>query len=83
MSLTLLLYDNDNPDDRADLLRTLKALDLAIALWDLDQWLRGETKYADPKNEKDEARVEALEEVRQQLHGMLDDRDVNLDEVMR
>ena len=60
------------PEDEQECLRMIKSLDMALAIWDFDQWLRGEYKYHDK---------EYCYEIRQELHRCLDKHNINLDEL--
>ena len=63
----------DLPDDQEEFEMARKAADLTGALYDLDSWLRGEIKWGD----KD------YQEVRDKLHEIMDERDINLDRLYR
>ena len=43
----ILEFDLNEPDDIIAHKRCVKALDLTLALWDIDQYLRSESKYKD------------------------------------
>jgi hypothetical protein len=45
----ILEFDLNEPDDIIAHKRCVKALDLTLALWDIDQYLRSESKYKDNK----------------------------------
>lgn len=79
MKATLEFNLDDSEDKRAHL-RCVKALDLCIALWDMDQHLRSETKYA-PDSMSSEV-YEALENTRDKLHEIMNDNNIDLDELM-
>jgi len=42
----ILEFNLNEPDDVSAHKRAVKALDMAIALWDIEQYLRSQTKYA-------------------------------------
>lgn len=60
------------PDDQHDLLCAMRGETLSFILWDFDQWLREQIKYGD--------RTE-LQEVRDKLIEIMQDRGVNLDDL--
>ena len=60
------------PEDDQECLRMVKSLDLVRSLWDMDQWLRAQIKY-DQK--------EYLQEARNELHDILYEHDINLEEL--
>ena len=64
-----LNFDLDDADDKMAHLRCTKALDLALALWHFDQWLRSQIKY----NEKD------YQSIRDELHKIMEEYDINLE----
>ena len=67
-----LKFNLDNADDRIAHLRCTKALDLALALWHFDQWLRSQIKY----NEKD------YQSIRDELHRTMSEYVIDLDELI-
>jgi len=68
-----LNFDLDNKDDEMALDRCRKSLDMALVLWDFDQWLRGEYKYHDKGY---------CEEIRDKLTEIMNNHDVNLDNLI-
>ena len=70
---------DDNHDEEAHK-RAIKSLDLALALWNMDQHLRSETKYA-PDTIHPEA-YKALSETRDKLHEIMSDHNIDLDELI-
>ena len=72
-----------NLDDRADMeayLRAVKSTKLAISLWEIDQYLRGQIKHA-PDTMSSEV-YGALQETRDKLHEIMNDNSIDLDEFM-
>jgi hypothetical protein len=80
MAKAILEFDLSNPDDVTDYKRANKALDMAIALWDIDQYLRAQTKYA-PDSMPEEA-YNALDAAREKFYQILNERDINMDEIL-
>ena len=66
-------FNLDDPDDIFQFNVHNKAQDMALVLWDIDQWLRSEIKYKD----------KPYDEVREELSNIMDDREINLDTIMR
>ena len=60
------------PEEEHEALRMLKSLDMALVLWDLDQWLRGQIKYYE-KN---------YQEVRDELYRTMEEHGIDLDELI-
>ncbi len=74
-------------DDSQAFRRAVKATDLCSTLYNLDQWLRREIKYAssDGLSKHHEiklwARIDALQEARDILTELLDKNNINFDEI--
>ena len=68
-----LQFDLDERFEREAHLRAVKSLDLALAILDMQQWLRSEIKYKDR---------EELEEVHTTLHDILESRGLDIDELI-
>ena len=66
-----LIFNLSDPDDVMAHKRCVKALDLALALWDIDQHLRWESKYKD--NEMAEVIREKLREIMDEYGLVFDD----------
>jgi len=81
MAKAILEFDLSNPDDVTDYKRVNQALDMAIALWDIDQYLRAQTKYA-PDSMPQEA-YDALSEAREKFYQILNERNINMDEILK
>ncbi len=81
MAKAILEFDLSNPDDVTDYKRVNQALDMAIALWDIDQYLRTQTKYA-PDSMPQEA-YDALSEAREKFYQILNERNINMDEILK
>ena len=72
-----------NLDDSADMeayMRAVKSTKLAIALWDMDQYLRGKIKHAPDSMSEEE--YKALQETRDKLREIMSDNNIDLDELM-
>ena len=72
-----------NLDDSADMeayMRAVKSTKLAIALWDMDQYLRGKIKHAPDSMSEEE--YKALQETRDKLREIMSDNSIDLDELM-
>lgn len=70
----ILKFDLDNIDDRFAHTRCLKALDLSLALNDLDSYLRNEIKHGDLSEES----VTIHETIREQLYTIAKNRNINI-----
>lgn len=77
----ILEFDLNIPDDIAAHKRAVKALDMAIALYDIEQYLRTQTKYAPDSMPKEV--YNALDEVRDKFYEILNDRNIDIDEILK
>ena len=73
-----LTFDLDQPADREAHMRCVKALELALCLWDLDQWLRTKTRR---ETETPERRA-GYQCARDVLHEFMDHHGVRLEELL-
>lgn len=76
----ILEFDLDEGQDKTAHLRCVKALNTAIALWEMDQYLRDHIKYA--PDTADEKTVEVLQEVRDKLREIMSANSIDLDELI-
>lgn len=81
MAKATIEFDLEKPEDSAEFTRVTKALDMALALWDMDQHLRAETKYA-PDDTPEEV-VDALYKTRDKLHEILNSYSIDLDQILK
>jgi hypothetical protein len=77
----ILEFDLNEPDDIVAHKRAVKALDLCLVLWDMDQYLRARTKYA-PDGMSSET-WDALEDARTELFRIMNEHSVSLDELLK
>ena len=75
-----LIFDLDDKYDEEAHLCAIKSLDLAMALHDMDQHLRNQTKYA-PDSMSSEV-YGALQETRDKLHEIMKERSIDFDELI-
>jgi hypothetical protein len=80
MAKAILEFNLADPDDATDYIRANKALDMAIALWDIDQYLRAETKY---NEELTQDAYDALATAREKFYQILNERNINMDEILK
>jgi hypothetical protein len=81
MATAKLEYNLDDNDDQMAHLRAVKSLDLVMVLWDMDGYLRAETKYA-PDSINPEV-YDTLQSVRDKLHEIMSKYSINLDELIQ
>jgi len=60
-------------EERTQFMRAVHSTDMAIVLWDLDEWLRGKIKHEDRED---------WQEVRDKLHELLEDNSIDLDRLL-
>jgi len=73
-----LTFDLDQPADREAHMRCVKATELALCLWDLDQWLRTEIRR---KSTSAELCI-TYQSIRDILHELMDHHGINLEELL-
>ena len=69
----ILKFDLNEQDDILAHKRCVKSLDMAIALWDIDQYLRTESKYKD---------MTIAYEIREKFHEIMTDHGLNFDDLI-
>lgn len=81
MAKAILEFDLTDLDDRTEHQRAVKSLDLCLALWDIDQYLRSQTKYA-PDTMSDEV-YDALDKTRSEFYRIMNEHNISLDNLLR
>ena len=81
MAKAILEFNLDEFEDETAHMRCVKAKDMALALWDLDQHLRAQTKYA-PDSMPGEV-YDALQETRDKLYEIMNSYNIDLDELLK
>ena len=76
----ILEFDLSDQEGRMENMRCIKALKMAITLWDMDQYLRAKIKYA-PDSMNSEV-YNMLQEVRDKLHETMSENQIDLDELI-
>ena len=75
-----LKFDLDNPEDRVDHMRCVKATDMALMLWDIKQKIRSKLKYSDDLSEDELHQWEVMQD---EFYSIADDYGINLDLLIR
>lgn len=70
-------FDKEDSDDRSDFRDAIDGFKFKMALWELDQWLRSNTKYAPDTMSNDT--YEAYEKCRDQLREILSESNISID----
>jgi len=78
MPKAILEFNLDEHDDQVAHLRAVKSLDMALTLWDMDQYLRGLIKYG----ELDHNVYDALQAARDKLFELKSKHSIDLDELI-
>lgn len=81
MAKAILEFDLNEQDDVEAHKRAVKSLDLVIALWDIDQYLRSLLKYGDECSITEEQH-KVLNETREKLHDILREKNISFDELL-
>ena len=77
----ILEFDLNDNEDQVAHMRAVKALDMALTLWDMEQYLRSETKYA-----SDLMPIEVyntLKDVRLKLGEIMSKHSIDIDELLK
>jgi hypothetical protein len=69
----ILKFDLNEQDDILSHKRCVKSLDMAIALWEVDQYLRSESKYKDNK---------IAYEIREKLYEIMSDHGLSFNDLI-
>ena len=76
---TTIVFDSEVEGDDLRMKQMLRVNDLLTLLWDYDNWLRSETKYAG--DDVPEGKVGALYEARDKLYEMMRENNISFDEL--
>ena len=71
-----LKFDLDNPDDRMEHMRCVKATDMVLMLWGIKQKIRSKLKYSDDLSEDELHQWEVMQD---EFYSIADDYGINLD----
>ena len=71
-----LQFNLDNPDDKMEHMRCVKATDMALMLWDIKQKIRSKLKYSEDLSEDELHQWEVMQDV---FYSIADDYGINLD----
>jgi hypothetical protein len=80
MSKATLTFDLSDSDDRIEFNRATKALDMAMALWEIE--MNGYRKFTKYNDRQDDAYQEGIEEVFEYISGLLKDYNINVEQLI-
>ena len=80
MSTATLTFDLSDSDDRFEFNRATKALDMAMALWELD--MNGYRKFTKYNERQEGAYQEGIEEVFKYIRELLDEHQINVEDLI-
>jgi len=75
----ILKFNLDEQDDQMAHLRALKATNMALALWDIQQYFRGKLKHGELSDDA----YNALSNARDTLREIISDHLIDLDELIK
>jgi hypothetical protein len=75
-----LEFDLNEQEDVTAHKRAVKALDMAVALWDIDQYLRTQVKYNEALSQEAH---DAFESAREKFYEILNERNINIDDILQ
>lgn len=76
----ILEFNLDEPEDKKNLDRARKSLDLCLALLDIDNMLRTLVKY--PEDTVTEHDLEVIQKIRGDINEIIRDHGINLDDLV-
>ena len=77
---TTLEFDTEDPEQEQDLKRVMKAKDMALAIWKIQQDIRGKLKNI--PDDYQPAYEIGLQEAQELINEVLEDYDINLDKIL-
>jgi hypothetical protein len=80
MATATLTFDLTDAYDMIEHKRCVKAMDICMAIWEMDQYLRTKTKY-ESDNMTDEE-YKAYESTREKLREILEEKAISFDELI-
>lgn len=78
MAKAILEFNLEEPEDRDAHMRAVKSLSMAIALWEMDQYLRAECKYGELSDDA----YTTTEKAREKLREILNENNLTFDELI-
>ena len=75
-----LKFNLDDPDDKMSHLRCVKATEMMVTLWEMDQHLRSITKYATDSTSQET--YDELVKVRERLHEIMNEKGLSFDNLI-
>lgn len=76
----ILEFNLDEPGDAEAHRRAIKALDIMLALWEYDKYLRGQLKYNEEGLTSEQ--YDVLDKARSKFYEVLNDRGISFDELL-
>jgi hypothetical protein len=80
MSTATLTFDLTDSDDRFEYTRMIKALDMAMMLWELD--MNGYRKFTKYNERQDDAYQEGIEEVFEYIRELLKEHQIDVEQLI-
>ncbi|MCK5535405.1 MAG: hypothetical protein KAI79_01185 [Bacteroidales bacterium] len=76
----ILEFDTSEPEQNRELKLAIKAEDMSIALWDIDQMFRNILKYENIAHEGylTEEEYDVVEKLRKDFNDLLEERDIKM-----
>lgn len=78
MAQATLTFNLEDQQDQMAHLRAIKSINMALALWDMDQYLRAKLKHG----ELEDGAYGALSHARETLRDIMIDHSIDLDELI-
>ena len=78
-----LEFDLDNPDDRMEHMRCVKSTDMAIVLFEITHNLKRQLEHRFESQPQPRDEFDGLDETFSEIHKLLEDNNINIDELIR
>lgn len=78
-----LEFDLDDIDDRMEHLRCVKSTDMAIVLFEITHNLKRKLEYRFEAQPQERDEFDGLEEAFSEIHKLLEDNNINIDELIQ
>ena len=80
MSKATLTFDLNDLDDRVEYMRMIKAVDMAMALWELH--MNGYRKFTKYNDRQEGAYQEGIEEVFEYIRGLMREHNIEVEQLI-
>lgn len=76
----ILEFNLDEPDDKEAHMRAVKSLNIMLALWEYEKYLRGQLKYNEEGLTSEQ--YDVLDKARSKFYEILNENNISFDELL-